>query len=92
MLGACVGQVHLQPLTTAARELARYTSKLDLVGVHEVRWGKGGPVSARILYIFFIVKHTKIINWEQDFLHYRIVSAEKTAGFMFINHQQSTYF
>jgi hypothetical protein len=32
-------------LTAAARELARY--KLDLVGVQEVRWDKGGTVSAR---------------------------------------------
>jgi hypothetical protein len=31
-------------LTAAARELARY--KLDLVGVHEVRWDKGGTVRA----------------------------------------------
>jgi len=31
-------------LTAAARELARY--KLDLVGVQEVRWGKGGTVRA----------------------------------------------
>jgi exonuclease III len=29
-------------LTTVARELARY--KLDLVGVQEVRWDKGGTV------------------------------------------------
>jgi hypothetical protein len=38
-------------LTTAARELPRY--KLDLVGVQEVRWGKGGMVRARD-YIFFL--------------------------------------
>jgi hypothetical protein len=31
-------------LTAAARELARY--KLDLVGVQEVRWDKGGTVTA----------------------------------------------
>ena len=31
-------------LKAAARELARY--KLDLVGVHEVRWDKGGTVRA----------------------------------------------
>jgi len=31
-------------LTAAARELARY--KLDLVGVQEVRWEKGGTVTA----------------------------------------------
>ena len=37
--GACIGQVQL---TAAARELAR--GKLDLVGVQEVRWEKGGMV------------------------------------------------
>ena len=31
-------------LTAAARELAKY--KLDLVGVQEVRWDKGGTVGA----------------------------------------------
>ena len=31
-------------LKTAARELARY--KLDVVGVQEVRWDKGGTVRA----------------------------------------------
>ena len=31
-------------LTVAARELARY--KLDVVGVQEVRWDKGGTVRA----------------------------------------------
>jgi hypothetical protein len=40
-LGACIGQVYL---TAAARELARY--KLDLVGVQEVRWDRGGTVRA----------------------------------------------
>jgi len=32
-------------LTAAAKELSRY--KLDLVGVQEVRWDKGGTVRAR---------------------------------------------
>jgi len=40
-------------LTTVARELARY--KLDLVGVQEVTWGKGGTVRAGD-YIFFYGK------------------------------------
>jgi hypothetical protein len=31
-------------LTSAARELARY--KLDLVGVHQLRWDKGDTVRA----------------------------------------------
>ena len=53
-------------LTAAARELARYKS--DLVGVHEVRWDKAGTIRAGD-YNFFYGKETKIINWEQDFLH-----------------------
>ena len=40
----------------AARELARY--KLDLVGVQEVRWGKGGTVRAGD-YNFFNGKRNK---------------------------------
>jgi hypothetical protein len=46
-------------LTTAARKSARYT--LDLVGVQEVRWDKGGKVKAGD-YIFSLEKETKIIN------------------------------
>jgi len=38
-------------LTAVARELTRY--KLDLVGVQEVRWDKGGTVRAGD-YIFFM--------------------------------------
>jgi exonuclease III len=38
-------------LTAAARELGR--CKLDLVGVQEVRWDKGGMVRAGD-YIFFL--------------------------------------
>jgi len=33
-----------RPLKAAARELAKY--KLDVVGVQEVRWDKGGTVRA----------------------------------------------
>jgi len=53
-------------LKAAARELARY--KLDIVGVQEVRWDKGGTVEQRIM-IFFTGKEIKIINWEQVFLY-----------------------
>jgi len=48
-------------LTAAARELAGY--KLDLVGVQEVRWGKGGTVTAGG-YSFLGGKGNEIINWE----------------------------
>jgi len=43
-------------LTAAAKELARY--KLDLVGVQEVRWDKGGTVRA-VGYIFSYGKGNK---------------------------------
>jgi len=42
--------------TAAAKELARY--KLDLVGVQEVRWDKGGTVRIGD-YIFFYGKGNK---------------------------------
>jgi exonuclease III len=38
-------------LTATARELARY--KLDLVGVQEVRWGKGGMLRAGEYSFFY---------------------------------------
>jgi len=53
-------------LSAAARELEGY--KLDLVGVQEVRWDKGGTVRAGDCN-FFYGKETKIINWERDFLY-----------------------
>ena len=53
-------------LTAVARELARY--KLDLVGVQEVRWDKGGTVTQGTI-TFSIEKEMKIISWEQDFLY-----------------------
>jgi hypothetical protein len=49
-------------LMTVARELARY--KIDLVGVQEVRWDKGGTVRAGD-YTFFMEKEMKVTNWEQ---------------------------
>ena len=51
-------------LATLARELARCI--LDLVGLPEVRWDKGGTVKAED-YDFSMEEETKIINWEQDF-------------------------
>ena len=56
-------------------ELVRY--KLDVVGVQEVRWDKGGTVRAGD-YDFFYGKEMKIINWERVFfVHHRIASAVK---------------
>jgi hypothetical protein len=53
----------LGSLTAVVRQLASY--KLDLGGVQEFRWDKGGTVSAGD-YIFSMEDKTKIINWEQD--------------------------
>ena len=53
-------------LPTVARELAVY--KLDLVGVQEVRWDKGGTLRAGD-YIFTLAKEAKLISWEQEFLY-----------------------
>ena len=53
-------------LTTAVRQLAGY--KLDVVGMQEVRWNKGGMVTAGD-YNFSMKKETKIIYWEKDFLY-----------------------
>jgi len=46
-------------LTTVAREFARY--KLDLVGVQEVRWDKGGMVRAGD-YNFFLWKRKQKLS------------------------------
>jgi len=51
-------------LTAAARELAR--CKLDLVGVQEVSWDKGGTVKAGD-YNFFHGKGNEIYQLEEDF-------------------------
>jgi len=52
-------------LTAAARKLARY--KLDLVGVQEVGWDKGGTVKAGD-YRFFYRKGNEN-SWEQNLLY-----------------------
>ena len=53
-------------LTAAARELARY--KLDLVGLQEARWDKGGTVRAGD-YNFSMEKEKKIVKWDKNFLY-----------------------
>ena len=53
-------------LTAAARELARY--KLDLVGVQEVRWDKGGMIGAGD-YNFYYGKGNKNHQLGTDFLY-----------------------
>jgi hypothetical protein len=64
-------------LTTVARELAR--NKLDLVGVHKVRWDKCGTVRERD-YIFFYGKGNENHQLGTGlFVHHKTVSAVKNS-------------
>ena len=66
--------------TAAARELARY--ELDLVGMQEVRWDKGGTVRAGD-YNFFYGKGNESHQLGTRFLvHQRIASAVKRVEFV----------
>ena len=67
-------------LMAAARELARYT--LDLVGMQEVRWYKGGMVRAGD-YSFFYGKGDKSYQLGIGyFVHHGILSAIKRVEFV----------
>jgi hypothetical protein len=67
-------------LTTLARELGRY--KLDLVGVQEVRWEKGGTERAED-YTFFYGQGNGDHRLGTGFLvHKRIVSAFRRVEFI----------
>jgi exonuclease III len=66
-------------LTTAVRELARY--KLDLVGVQEVRWDKGGTVRAEDYNFFYGKSHQLRTGF---FVHHTIVPAVKRVEFIYI--------
>jgi hypothetical protein len=73
-------------LITVARELARY--KLDLVGVQEFRWDKGGTVRAGD-YNFFYGKGNESRQLGTGFfVHQRIVSAIKRVEFV---HDRMSY-
>jgi hypothetical protein len=62
-------------LSAAARELTGY--QLDLVGVKEVRWDKGGTVKASSME-----KKRKSSTGNRIFVHHRIVSAVKRVDFV----------
>jgi hypothetical protein len=65
---------------TVARELAGY--KLDLVGVQEVRWDKGGTVRAGD-YTFFYWKRNESHELGTGFFgHQRMASAVKRVEFV----------
>jgi hypothetical protein len=66
------------PHTTAVRELGRY--KLDLVGVLEDRWEKGGTARTAN-FTFFYAKDIKNHQLGAGlFVHQRIVRAVKRVG------------
>jgi len=62
-------------LTAAARVLAR--SKLELVGVQEVRWDKRGTVRAGDYNFFYGQGNDNHQLGTGFFVHHRIVSAAK---------------
>ena len=67
-------------LKAAARELVRY--KLNVVGVQEVRWDKGGTVRAGDYNLFYGKGNGKSSIGNRFFVHRRIVSAVKRVEFV----------
>jgi hypothetical protein len=66
-------------LTAAARELARY--RLDLLGLHEVRWDKERTVRAG-QYICVRKRKRKSSNGNRILVHHRIVTAVQRVEFV----------
>jgi len=67
-------------LSAAARELARY--KLDLVGVQEVRWHKGGTERAGDYNFFYGKGNENHQLGTGFFVHHRVVPAVKRVEFV----------
>jgi len=67
-------------LTAAARELARY--KLDLVGVQEVRWDKGGTVRVGDYNFFYGKGNENHQLRTRFFVRQRMASAVKRVEFV----------
>jgi hypothetical protein len=70
---------------TVAREMSKYT--LDLVGVQEVRWDRGGTEPAGDYAFFYGKGNKKHILGTSVFVHKRIVSAVK--GVEFVSYRMS---
>jgi exonuclease III len=67
-------------LTTVARELGRY--KLDIVGVQEVRWEKGGTERAEDYTFFYGQGNEDHQLGTGFFVHKRILSAVRRVEFI----------
>jgi exonuclease III len=66
--------------TAVVRELAKY--KLDLVGVQEVRWDKGGTVRAGDYILFLWKRKRKSSVGNRIFVRHRLVSAVTRVEFV----------